>query len=199
MLFQSPDRSRFGGAILAGRALADVVQVTLAGMDTYIEIQHAGIPSPGGGKPGTPPKLAGRVRCTIEQGTRGSIGVPLGEGPQGEIEWEVVVNTSVQIAPDDRLAWPAFLPQWQPNTAYVKNQGVSPDNWTSGSSPLFVCVQPGISGNAQPLWPAPINTDVSDGGVVWRMAGWGTLFEIISIGNAQSHPSKRVIRVKELG
>ena len=32
----------------------------------------------------------------------------------------------------------------------------------------FLCVQAGKSGNTQPLWPATITTEVTDGGVVWK-------------------------------
>lgn len=32
----------------------------------------------------------------------------------------------------------------------------------------FLCVQAGTSGSEQPLWPATITTEVTDGGVVWK-------------------------------
>jgi phage-related protein len=60
------------------------------------------------------------------------------------------------------------ISDWRAGQTYNLGQMVNSIPKMHDGAYAFLCVQAGTSGNTQPLWPATITTEVTDGGVVWK-------------------------------
>jgi len=60
------------------------------------------------------------------------------------------------------------IDDWASSRSYSLGEMVNSFPKMHGGAYAFLCVQAGISGTTQPLWPSTITTEVTDGTVVWK-------------------------------
>ena len=60
------------------------------------------------------------------------------------------------------------IEDWKSGYTYSLGEMVNSIPKMHGGAYAFLCIQAGVSGGTQPLWPATITTEVTDGGVVWK-------------------------------
>lgn len=56
---------------------------------------------------------------------------------------------------------------WTPSTAYIVNNYIQP-TVAGGNGHLYQCIQPGMSGATEPIWPLTEGREVPDGGAIWK-------------------------------
>lgn len=102
------------------------------------------------------------------------------------------------VIPKDRVAVPGLLPQWKPNTDYVKGDMVIPFSNRSGVRRCFTAMSDGYSGTTEPTWSAQKSSIAPDAGLQWRESGIAIMLEIVGLIDQITFGHESLVHVTEV-
>lgn len=101
-------------------------------------------------------------RADLMQLTPAQAGLSVEQQPWGDVAFPVwLPDHAVTLSPD-------VLASWQPQTAYAQGVQIVP---ARRNKYVYTATTGGTSGASEPVWPLANGGTVTDGGVVWQIAG----------------------------
>jgi hypothetical protein len=140
--------------------------------------------------------LGGSYPCSLYIGKKPIEAESPSQGVVSQVNYELHVPLGADIRASDRFAIPGWLSVWARSHAVAVGAkaipaATNPDYWVQ-------CVQAGTTGATAPALPSQIDTQFTDGTVVWKLAGRANYLEIISVDDMATSENTIVLTVKEL-